>query len=641
MAPASPSSARRYCVAVCFVVLALLLRWLLWPMLGPEIPFLFLWPAVIAAAWYGGLGPGLVATIAAALAEDFILLGPGSIGTATLREFVGLVLFMLLGSSLSWLIAKLHRARRQAEQHRKWLQTTLASIGDAVIATDEQGRIAFLNPVAQALTGWKHDEAVGQSLESVFRVVPELTRPCPENPARENGAPAEVRVTRTGREILLARHGARSSIEQTAAPIRDGSGEVRGVVRVFRDVSEKQHMEDALRQQAEQLIEADRRKNEFLAMLGHELRNPLAPICNAISLLCLKETTDSEVSWARAVISRQVGHMTRLIDDLLDVSRIKKGKITLHKERVELADILERGVEASRHLLEERKHELIERLPREPIWMEADSVRLVQVVTNLLTNAAKYTDERGQITLAVEKQGPHIVLHVKDNGIGITPEMLPCVFDLFSQASSALDRSQGGLGIGLTLVRMLVEMHGGSVEARSAGLGEGSEFLVRLPVLTSQPTHAVPSLPSPESSPATFRSILVVDDNVDAAVALARLLRMHGHRCETAYDGQAALRVARTFQPEVVLLDIRLPGLDGYQVAGYLRQEFGERLVLAAVTGYGQEDDRQRSKQAGFNVHLTKPVDVDALQSLLASPDAARGAECDRSFCSQQPMTTW
>jgi two-component system CheB/CheR fusion protein len=593
---------------VCLAVAAaMLLRFLLWPILGPEIPFLFLWPAVLAAAWYGGLWPGLLATLLAALAEDYMLLGPGSIGTATSKEAAGLVLFVLLGASLSLLIDRLQRSRRQIDQHREWLRTTLNSIGDAVIATDPQRRVKFLNPVAQSLTGWKQDEATGQPLEQVFHIVHEQTRQWAENPVQ--------RVLRTGdtselttQTVLLARNATESLIDGSAAPIRDN----RGVVLVFRDVTKKRQMERQLQRRAKQLAQADRRKDEFLAMLGHELRNPLAPLKNATVLLRLKGTPDAEVQ----VIDRQVGQLARLVDDLLDVARINRGKIKLQKETIELAAVVERAIEISRPLIAARRHELIEALPREPIYLEADPVRLAQVLANLLNNAAKYTEPGGRIRLRAERQGQQVVLRVRDNGVGIAPKMLPRVFDLFAQADRTLDRSQGGLGIGLTLVKRLVELHGGRVRAVSRGLGKGSEFVVRLPVLGTPPP------PGPAASVKPVRAgsrILVVDDNADAAGTLALLLQVKGHEVSTAHDGPTALELARAYHPGVVFLDIGLPGMDGYEVARRLRgQPDCPPCLLIALTGYGRDEDRRRGAEAGFDHYLVKPVDPEELQMLLA-----------------------
>jgi signal transduction histidine kinase/CheY-like chemotaxis protein len=394
---------------------------------------------------------------------------------------------------------------------------------------------------------------------------------------------------------------------------------VRRRQELEEEVAERRRLEQELRCRAEQLAEADRRKDEFLAMLGHELRNPLAPIRNAVEVMRLLDLTGPQLQWARDVIDRQVGHMTRLVDDLLDVSRISRGRITLQMESVALAEVIGRAVESSRPLLEARRHELAVVLPAEPVRLEADPSRLAQAVTNLLNNAAKYTAEGGRVRLTAERRGDEVVLRVGDNGVGIAPEMLPRVFDPFIQAEQTLDRSGGGLGIGLTLVKCLVELHGGSVEAFSGGLGQGSEFVVRLPVSGSagkQSSNGDGWVAAPSQSACR---ILVVDDNSDAAESLAMVLRVGGHEVCTAHDGLAALNAAEQFQPEVVLLDIGLPKVDGYEVARRLRERAGsEQVLLVAVTGYGQEEDRRRAEEAGFDAHLVKPADPFALHRLLA-----------------------
>jgi PAS domain S-box-containing protein len=360
----------------------------------------------------------------------------------------------------------------------------------------------------------------------------------------------------------------------------------------------------------------DRRKDEFLAMLAHELRNPLAPIRNASHFL--RARGPAELQWAADVIERQVHQMTRLVDDLLDVSRITRGKIELRRERVDLASVLKTAIEATRPLVEKWEHELTTVIPPEPVRLDADPTRLAQVFSNILTNAAKYTDQGGHIRLTVEPQGEQVLVRVKDDGIGIPKEALPSVFDLFTQLPGAEGRSEGGLGIGLTLVRRIVELHGGAVEARSDGPGRGSEFLVRIPI--ARETTAAAGRPGEGGTVAPpARRILVVDDNQDAADTLGMLLGMTGNEVEIAHDGLAAVEAVAGFRPDVVLLDLGLPKLSGYEVARRIRGgEGGARILLVALTGWGQEEDRRRSKDAGFDHHLTKPVEFDELQRLLA-----------------------
>jgi CheY-like chemotaxis protein len=368
-----------------------------------------------------------------------------------------------------------------------------------------------------------------------------------------------------------------------------------------------------------------RRKNEFLAVLAHELRNPLAPIRNALQMLRQKFPADEETQWAQDVIERQVQQMTRLVDDLLDVSRITRGKIQLQKERVEVAAIVSRAAEVVQPFMDARGHQFTVSLPSEPIFLDADPIRLAQVLANLLNNAAKYTDEGGKIWLTVEKRTDEAMIVVRDNGCGIPEDFLPQIFNLFAQENRSPERTQGGLGIGLTLARNLVEMHAGQIEALSAGPGKGSEFIVRLPITVDPQQESV--LPctvrSTPAAPMPLR-ILVVDDNVDSAKSLAFLLKYAGHQVQMAHDGLEALEVARNVLLDVILLDIGLPHMSGLEVARRLRGELGSaNVLLVAMTGYGQEDDRIRSREAGFNAHLVKPVDLAALNELLAHPELA------------------
>jgi PAS domain S-box-containing protein len=372
------------------------------------------------------------------------------------------------------------------------------------------------------------------------------------------------------------------------------------------------------------LKQSDRRKDEFLAMLAHELRNPLAPIRNSVQILRAHGTPVPDLQWATEVIDRQVRQMTRLVDDLLDVSRITRGKIELRRQRVELSEIVANAVEASRPLLEKRRHELTVATPPRPIRLDVDPTRLAQVLSNLLNNAAKYMDHGGRVWLTASQQGGDVVISVRDTGIGIRREMLPRVFDMFMQGEPGSARSEGGLGIGLTLVRRLVELHGGTVEARSDGPGKGSEFLVRIPA-SGATEEGAPRAAAGTAAGSAPRRILVVDDNRDAADTLRLLLRMMGSEVNTAHDGIEAVAAAAEFRPEVVLLDLGLPKLDGYEAARRIRaQEGGAGMFLVALTGWGHEEDRRRSLEAGFDLHMTKPVEFDALRKLLASLDTLR-----------------
>jgi signal transduction histidine kinase/DNA-binding response OmpR family regulator len=368
--------------------------------------------------------------------------------------------------------------------------------------------------------------------------------------------------------------------------------------------------------------ENDRRKNEFLAMLAHELRNPLAPIRNAVEVLHKLGLKNADLQWANDIIIRQLEQMVRLVDDLLDISRITGGKIQLRKEPIDLVHAAARAIETSRPLIDARRHELIVSLPVRPLPVEADSVRIAQVLANLLNNAAKYTEEGGKIELEVTRAGDEAVVRVRDNGVGISAEMLSRVFDLFTQADRSLDRSQGGLGIGLTLARRLVEMHGGTLHAFSEGANRGCEFVIRLPALAEAcPTTAGEDAVHRVMNHYHPRRILIVDDHPDVTRSLARLLRLSGHDVTTALDGPSALEEIASYRPEIVLLDIGLPGMDGYEVAQSIRKQPGmDSTVLIALTGYGQDEDRRRSREAGFDHHLVKPVDPNALLAMVSRP---------------------
>jgi PAS domain S-box-containing protein len=515
------------------------------------------------------------------------------------------------------LTARLKAAAVLREQ-REWLRTTLTSIGDGVIATDTFGRVTFLNAVAQRLTGWTEQEAKGEPLAFVFRIVNEETRAPVDNPALRALREGTV-VGLANHTLLIARTGVEQPIDDSAAPIRDEQGQITGVVLVFRDVTERRRAELALR-------EADRRKNEFLATLAHELRNPLAPIANAVELLRRANDNPAVREQARSLMERQVGVLIRLVDDLLDVSRIAQGKIQLRRERIALASAVQSAVETARPHIEASQHQLTVKLPPDPVVVDGDPTRLAEVIANLLTNAAKYTEPGGRIALTVERQGTEAVVSVRDTGIGIAAEHLPHLFKMFSQVSPVLERSQGGLGIGLSLVRGLVELHGGTVEARSEGLGRGSEFIVRLPLAqdegerTKDEGNGAVGPSSPVPRPA--RKVLVVDDNRDAADTLVMILRMMGHEIATAYDGEEAVQTAAEFRPDVIFLDIGLPRMNGYEVARHIRaQPWGREIALIALSGWGQEEDKRRALEAGIDQHLTKPVEATILANLLARLD--------------------
>ena len=417
-------------------------------------------------------------------------------------------------------------------------------------------------------------------------------------------------------------------------PLRKQSGEeieVEVVANVYheeqrlvaqcniRDISERMAMQKRIAEQAGQLADESRRKDEFLAMLGHELRNPLAPIMNAAELLSLQKNQDPVQQQICSIIERQTGQMAHLIDDLLEVSRITTGRILLHEEPVDVKGIVEYAVETVQPLIKQRRHTLSTSLPPQAIWLSADVTRLEQVLVNLLNNAAKYTEEGGHIWLAVEREGDTALVRVKDTGVGIAPQLLPHIFELFRQADRSLDRSQGGLGIGLSLVQQLVALHRGTVSVTSV-LGEGSEFIVRLPVIET--SEAQPSSPAQEAADQTGSAlrVLVVDDNTSSADTMAMLVQQLGHEVRTVYDGPTTLAIAIAYRPNVVLLDIGLPGMNGYELATLIRQEPDLRnVILVAVTGYGQDGDRQRAQTAGFDHYLVKPADFTQVEQILAA----------------------
>jgi PAS domain S-box-containing protein len=515
---------------------------------------------------------------------------------------------------------------------REWLESGEAyrlfieSFEDfACLILDPEGRVVRWNRGGERIFGYQADEILGRPSAVFFT---------PED--RRAGVPEqELELAATkGRagddRWQMRKDGTPFFANGVSISLRDDQGVLRGFGKILRDYTEEKLNEERLRDRATILAEADRHRNEFLAVLAHELRNPLAPILSSLHILGREEQEDPRREKARVIIERQVRQLSRLIDDLLDVSRITSGKIVLRKEPADLRAVLEHAVQTARPLIEARRHHLSTVFPKQPVWLEADPMRLEQVVANLLNNAAKYTADGGNILLAAESRDGEALVMVRDTGMGMAPDLLGSVFDPFIQGTRSLDRSEGGLGIGLTLVRKLVEMHGGAIEARSDGPGQGSEFLIRLPVMNrgslyepEAPLVTVPGVAGAAESgptePLPLR-VLVVDDNVDTVESLSILLEMAGHEVRSAHSGPDAIEAADDFSPHAVLLDIGLPGLSGYEVARRLRDN--PRLAgaaLFAVSGYGQDEDRHRSKEAGFDRHLLKPLDFAELQKLLAT----------------------
>ncbi|HKQ24821.1 MAG TPA: ATP-binding protein [Burkholderiales bacterium] len=490
----------------------------------------------------------------------------------------------------------------------------------AVYSIDRSGVIKEFNRVAAEL--WGREPVLGDTDER-FCGSYKLYRPdgtymphaqCPMAQV-VNG---EIEEARDGEVHIERPDGSRITVIVNIRPLKSANGEIIGAINCFYDITERFRKEREQEQYADALADLNSRKDQFLAMLSHELRNPLLPIVNAVQILKKKDNQGSVQDHARDIIERQVTQLIRLVDDLMDAARVSSGRVHLQLEKIAVNGAVERAVDTIRHLIDQRRHELTVSLPPPPIWLHVDGSRLEQIIVNLLGNAAKYTEDGGHIWLSVEQKDEECVLRVRDTGVGISPELLPRVFDLFTQAERSLDRSQGGLGIGLALVQQLVSLHGGRIDVHST-LGQGSEFVVTLPVapsLGAQPD----SVFSKTTSTIRPLRVLIVDDNVDMVESMAMLLNTLGHDVRKAYDGSASLEAALDFRPHVALLDIGLPGLDGYQVATRIREQPALRdVVLVAMSGYGHDLVRRRSPGAEFNHHLTKPADFKKLTEILAT----------------------
>lgn len=510
-------------------------------------------------------------------------------------------------------------ARKQAEaelaRNRELLRSIQVSralteaMGMGVIGADAEHRVIFANPEAQKLLGIGEEAMLGRKLDDLVRavtgegcVLTDATCPCWKS--IDTGQPYQ-----TEDWTFARRDGSRFPVSLVIAPLPNDATPT-GSVLSFQDITARKQAEQAL-------LDADRRKDEFLAMLAHELRNPLAPIRNAAFILGRLELDEPRLKWAQEVIEGQVQHLSRLTDELLDVSRIVQGRIELKRESIEFGALLAQILATARPMFESRGQHVTLRLPRQPVWLNGDPVRLTQVISNLLDNASKYTQAGGEIELDADVAGQEIAFRVRDNGPGISAELLPHVFDLFQQGDRTLDRAQGGLGIGLTLVRQLVNMHGGRVDAYSAGAGQGATFTVWLPIVAAAPAPAPTSLP--DEPAAEGGRILVVDDEPAVATSMAILLEIMGYEVAVAESGQKALEQATAFRPQVVLLDIGLKGMDGFETAWRLRQlpQAGEMYVVA-VTGYADEATQSRALASGCNHHMAKPVNPDALLALVA-----------------------
>ena len=866
------SSLKNYILGFGALGAAILLRWLLDPLLGDALPLVTLFGAVAAAVWLGGYRLAIPVTLFGYAACFYLFIPPrGELNFSGRADLAGLSAYLFTCFLMILIGEAARRSQTSAHQRQEVFRVALRSIGDGVITTDTGGNVTYINGVAESLTGWSHEEALGQPLERVFQIVNEITRLPVGNPVTR-ALHEGVVVGLANHTILIKKDGTECPIDDSAAPIRNEAGHVSGCVLIFRDVTaqrlaerdkadqlltarllasivessndaivgktldgviqswnvaaeqlfgytaeeavgqhislvipserlveeeqiiadlregkriehyeterlrrdgqritvsltispikddagnvvgaskiarditerkraeserqmfvtlvenstdfisicdvegipffvnragldmvgledieaarqrhvqefffpedqaqmmdkffptvlkdghgeievrfrhfktgearwmaykvltltdganqpiafatvsqdvtERKRLEDNLRRLAVDLSNADRRKNEFLATLAHELRNPLAPMSNMLEVVKRADGDSRVIKSAHETLERQLAQMIRLVDDLLDLNRITHDRLELRRSEVELSSVIQQAVEVARPLIDSAGHHLTIKLPDEPIYLNADRARLAQLFGNLLNNSCKYTRPNGTITVTANRVDCEVVVSVTDNGAGIPQDKLESIFDMFMQVDRTSARSQGGLGIGLTLVKRLTEMHGGSIEARSAGEGQGSEFIVRLPVLDrSQIQERIGSEMEPDSQPQ--RRILIVDDNRDSAESLAMLMEITGNQTYLAHDGVEAVAAVEKYRPEVVLLDIGLPELNGYEVCRRVREKpWGKDIVVIALTGWGQEDDRRRSEEAGFNGHLVKPVDYDKLLDLLAS----------------------
>ena len=653
-----------YAVAVLGAFATGFIRHALDPIWGSKFPFTAFYPAVALAAWLGGLGPGLLATVLATIGALWFMPNLGASWRDSAPDWIALTLFLLVNVFISVLSEALHRARRRVEVA---LDSQQELLGIAERAADTVRRVQRVTDVV--LRDLPLDQLLHEVLGRVRAVLPADLAAILLSDRDDGDGVLRIRAkSGIGREVpdgfaVPVGQGFAGQLakERRAIVWNDVKPEevfvpCRKTVRAFLGVPllseerllgvllagsvrpnhfhdddidllqlagekialgiERSARTDAEHRARETLEASHRVKDEFLAMLAHELRNPVAAIQSAVTAARLD---DSRRERALEIARRQVDQLGRLVDDLLDVARITRGQITLRKRRISVAGIIQGAVETIRPLVEERNHHLSVALPTGEVFVEADPARAEQIIVNLLTNAAKYTDPGGKITVTVERQGPEVAILVRDSGMGILPEVLPYVFDLFKQSPRALDRAQGGLGVGLTVARRLVELHGGKIDAHSEGAGRGAEFVVRLPVVSD--THQVEIAaagvgPPPQGGRAR---IILVEDNRDTAEGLTMLLELLGHRVRIVHDGVTAVEVAQANIPDVMLIDIGLPGIDGYEVARRVREHPKlKHVVLVALTGYGREEDRERALAAGFDYHVVKPVSPEALEELVA-----------------------
>ena len=509
-------------------------------------------------------------------------------------------------------------SRRQAEQQRQDVsddlerlsrvhETILSTIEDFATVVDREGRFLYANRRLLSVFDKTLDEIIGKTrLELGYEQAHH------EKHLREIAQILDTGEPVRGEIAFAGADGVSNTYDYIFTPVRGPNAEVESIVGISRNITERKRTEEALRQ-------ADHQKNTFLAQLAHELRNPLAPIRNAAHIFRSNPVAEPKLLWASEIIDRQVTHLSRLIDDLLDVSRISRNNLELRTQRIALQDVIWGAVEIGRPVVDQNRQELTVDLCAEPVYLLADLTRLTQVVMNLISNASKYTEPGGHIELIAALEGTDVVIRVKDDGIGIDATVLPRLFDMFFQVDPSLERSQGGLGIGLSLVRSVVQLHGGKVSAHSAGAGKGSEFVVRVPALSAAVPVVPPQAADNGVNAASERRVLVVDDNRDAAESLAVFLQLSGHSVHTAYDGIEAVEAAESFRPDIVLLDIGMPNLNGFEACRRIRDTtWGKNMTVIAQTGWGQDEDRRRTHEAGFDGHLVKPVDPVAVMKIVA-----------------------
>jgi PAS domain S-box-containing protein len=631
MLPLAPVLSR-YAVAVAATAIAVALRAALTGLWGTTLPLIMFYPAIMVSAWFGGFGPGLLATVLSGAVSVYywipVALGPhvGLAGQAS-----GLVVFAGIGLLISCLTGALHRTRAQLMVTVRDLEAKAATSGqqeeamirlaaivqssdDAIISKTLEGRVTSWNLSATRMFGYSPEEIIGRSIAVII----------PGDRLREEEM--VLSMIRRGepvehfRTIRLHKNGSTIPISLTVSPIRNTAGQVVGASKIARDITESVRAEEertillareqAARADAES---ANRAKDEFLAILGHELRNPLGAMMNAVHVLESVGKPDDATASARGVITRQTVNLVRLMDDLLDLGHVTTGKILLDRQPLDLREAAERALgtlteagRLDRHLV---------RLDGDPVQIHADPTRIEQIVINLVSNAVKYTPPGGSIRIRVSQEGDSAVLRVEDKGLGIGADLLPRIFDLFVQGPPPVDQALGGLGIGLTVVKRIVELHGGRVSASSAGEGQGATVTVSFPAIPSPARE--PERPGALS--AASRRVLIVEDNDDAREMLRTMLELSHHTVRAAADGPTGIEAALEFQPDIALVDLGLPGLDGYEVARYLRASGGaKRLRLIALTGYGLPKDVMRAQEAGFDAHLVKPVHPDRLAEILA-----------------------